>query len=791
MKARSLLLLLTSFFIFRQSYAQYCTPAVTSSGVYYMAVHFNLPGHTTGVTSGTQSSSVSQGYANNSGSTWGTIQRNCGVGIPYNVYNPTAGMLPINMRVFIDWNSDFDFDDANELVYDFDFNLNPNTSVGTGSSWTTPPNAPSTVRVRYALRQGGSKATACGGYTGEIEDYTMTIVTNTAPAVNIAATGFINFLSEMQTNNEGVTTQQFYGSSLTGGNLTTDADNCVVGGFAITGTSGSNGQWQYKIGAGSWTDFGAVSTSNALLLAANNSTRIRFVPTGPGTPGFNYMAWDLNSGGNGQYANISSTGGTTAFSTAGSSASVIVYSAATVSADVNIYMASAGNPTNIYNVKSSSLTRGIGMLKNPETVTTDNLNGYGNDIAIDNVNNKLVWAGGGTATELLRSNFDGSGQQTLLTGVFTWPTGVAVGGNKVFIMDAGVGIFSCNPDGSGLIAITGGAGQANDINGSGDIEYNSNKLYYVNTPDYASYNIMQTNTDGTGTTSFYTTSSAAINGLALTGNTLYWTESDGTNSTIKSKPLSGGSVSTIYTIAGMGIYDLIVDEMNAKIYFHSINFPGYDKPRINSIPLGGGIATRLLDLEDNAGGIAFNIGLTTLPVHFISVKAYWQNSKPEVEWNVGTEDNLQKYIVQRSADGRQFTDAGSINATGRDKYTWLDMHPFDRKNYYRIKAVDTDGSFKYSNIVMINTDKTETAITVYPTVVPNKQFNLKLENAVAGKYQINAINTSGQPVFTQTVMHSGGSAVLNIALPSGIAAGIYKLKIIGQDKSIVQTIIVN
>jgi hypothetical protein len=791
MKFRSLLFLLAISFISSKPWAQYCTPTVTQGGIYFNAIQFNLPGHTQGVTGGTQYFSASQGYANNSAGSSGTIKRICYAGIPFNVYNPdTENGVSFNMRVFIDWNSDFDFDDAGETVVDYDNTLAYATSLGTGAGWTTPANAPATVRVRFAVREGGQKATPCGGYTGEIEDFTLTLATNTAPALNGAATPYINSLQQSQTDNAGFTTQQLFTSSVSGGNLTTDADNCSTGGFAIVGTSGSNGQWQYKIGSGIWTDFAAVSTSNALLLAVENSspyTRIRFVPSGAGVSSFTYRAWDRSTGTNGQYANISSSGGTTAFGTTTATASVTTYSTAATASDIHIYMASASNSEYVFKVHSTLLNRSAGISKTLENVTTDDVYGYGTDIAIDNVNNKLVWVGGADGASLMRSNMDGSNAEMIASG-FVYPTGVAVSNNKILIADLGM-LYSCNPDGSGMTSISGGAGQASDISTPGDIEYANNKIYYSNTADYVSYSIKQANPDGTGTIEIYNTSTANITGLAITGGTLYWTENYNGVATVKSKLLSGGSATTLTTEGGY-FSDLLVDEANSIVYIASVNYPDYDKPRLKSLPLAGGSTTRVLEMEDMAGGLAVNSAIMTLPVDFLGIKANWQGNAVKVQWEIGVEEGLQKYVVERSGDGRRFTDAGTVSATGKTVYTWLDQSPLAGKNHYRIRAVDIDGSAEYSNIVMVSKESGGAAVTVYPTLVSNGQVNLKLENVSAGNYSLNVIHASGQQVLTQKVVHSGGSSVLGINLPAAMPGGVYRLQIAGEGRNWVETIVV-
>ncbi|MCE9605186.1 MAG: tandem-95 repeat protein [Planctomycetia bacterium] len=134
--------------------------------------------------------------------------------------------------------------------------------------------------------------------------------------------------------NEDVTSAANTGtlvSALISGQVT-DADGVgVAKGIAVTGATTTNGSWEYRTtNAGTWTAFGALSDSTALLLLSDSEMRVRFVPNlnfnGTVTPGLTFRAWDTTSGTAGNTADASTNGGTTAFSIATASASILVNS---------------------------------------------------------------------------------------------------------------------------------------------------------------------------------------------------------------------------------------------------------------------------------------------------------------------------------------------------------------------------------------------------------------------------------------------------------------------------------
>ncbi|MBN8625690.1 MAG: tandem-95 repeat protein, partial [Planctomycetes bacterium] len=97
----------------------------------------------------------------------------------------------------------------------------------------------------------------------------------------------------------------------------TDVDGALCG-IAVIGADQAEGSWQYRLDeSSSWLSLGSVGDSSALLLKADNATRIRFfAPAGFRTTGLSYVAWDGSIGTAGTFADASQRGGTTAFSSA-------------------------------------------------------------------------------------------------------------------------------------------------------------------------------------------------------------------------------------------------------------------------------------------------------------------------------------------------------------------------------------------------------------------------------------------------------------------------------------------
>ena len=128
--------------------------------------------------------------------------------------------------------------------------------------------------------------------------------------------------------NEDTTSSPTLVSDVLGGLTTGDPDGAPVAGIAVTGATG-NGVWQYSTDGTTWTAFGSVSHSAALLLAS--SAQVRYVPGGANgeTATFTFRAWDQTSGtastgATRNTADVTTNGGTTAFSTGTATAQLAV-----------------------------------------------------------------------------------------------------------------------------------------------------------------------------------------------------------------------------------------------------------------------------------------------------------------------------------------------------------------------------------------------------------------------------------------------------------------------------------
>jgi hypothetical protein len=179
-----------------------------------------------------------------------------------------------------------------------------------------------------------------------------------------------------------------------------------------------------------------------------------------------------------------------------------------------------------------------------------------------------------------------------------------------------------------------------------------------------------------------------------------------------------------------------------------------------------------------------------LPVKFGALNLSQSNSLTKVSWNVLSEVNTDKYFIERSENASSFYTLGSLSATNTGKYSFVDNAPLAGVAYYRIKAVDKDGTFSYSAILKSNAKAQQTDFTIAPNPVKAGLVNIQLTGMSTGNYSFNVYDVSGKQLFNKLVFVESGNSTETFQLPSTIQPGIYKLQVTNGQINITKTIMV-
>jgi hypothetical protein len=142
---------------------------------------------------------------------------------------------------------------------------------------------------------------------------------------------------------------------------------------------------------------------------------------------------------------------------------------------------------------------------------------------------------------------------------------------------------------------------------------------------------------------------------------------------------------------------------------------------------------------------------------------------------VASQLNVHHYEVEKSFNGRNFSKAGTVQAGNAAAYNWLDENAVTGANFYRVKAIDNNGLFKYTGVVKVMMNNMGGGITVSPNPVQGRTVNILFANQQPGKYTVSILNEGGQVVYTTVIKHSNGDTRHTVSLSPGIGRGVFQL----------------
>lgn len=179
----------------------------------------------------------------------------------------------------------------------------------------------------------------------------------------------------------------------------------------------------------------------------------------------------------------------------------------------------------------------------------------------------------------------------------------------------------------------------------------------------------------------------------------------------------------------------------------------------------------------------------TLPVDFNSFSGTGKGCTANLAWVTGTEINSSYFGVEYSKDGISFTQKAKItsrNSSTGSSYTYLYDGLGSGANYFRLKAVDFDGKYTYSNIITV-TGTGACSAGIIIKVSPNPTRDLvSIQGLVTGSL-ISLLDLSGKKLIdvvatstTQTISLSGYVKGIYLIRVQAADGGISNIKVVKQ-----------
>lgn len=181
--------------------------------------------------------------------------------------------------------------------------------------------------------------------------------------------------------------------------------------------------------------------------------------------------------------------------------------------------------------------------------------------------------------------------------------------------------------------------------------------------------------------------------------------------------------------------------------------------------------------------------LSTLPVDLISFSAIYNNYLSLLKWSSANEVNFEKFVIERSNNGSDYVAVGekiATGSTGKNNYEFTDdlSTAMGSVFYYRLKMVDIDGKFKYSQIVMVKKEtKAINGITINPNPVVSGATSVRFSAARPSSVDFRVMDMAGKTILQQKNKVSEGANSITIGNLEKLLPGTYILQMINEGES--------
>lgn len=171
----------------------------------------------------------------------------------------------------------------------------------------------------------------------------------------------------------------------------------------------------------------------------------------------------------------------------------------------------------------------------------------------------------------------------------------------------------------------------------------------------------------------------------------------------------------------------------------------------------------------------------SLPVVLTPLKGYYSHGVSYLFWSSLQESNSSHFEIQRSNDGLSFYNVGKVQAKSSSDtevdYKFADIHTGAGANYYRLKLLDKDGRFQYSNIFMVNVAIMGIDVTaIYPGPFVDK-INVTISSESGILADIMLFDCTGKVLSSQQAILNKGTTELTIKNLNKLAKGFYIIKV--------------
>jgi hypothetical protein len=177
-------------------------------------------------------------------------------------------------------------------------------------------------------------------------------------------------------------------------------------------------------------------------------------------------------------------------------------------------------------------------------------------------------------------------------------------------------------------------------------------------------------------------------------------------------------------------------------------------------------------------------GTIILPIDLLDFKAAYQsNNTVLVSWTASNEMNTSYFEVERSIDGANFTSLGnvSVNTSAGESHSY-DFNDYLQAVkspvlYYRLKMVNTDGSFSYSKTAVVSLDQTNATFSIFPNPTTDYAV-LRFYSDKQSVAMMRLMDNSGREIMYKSFTINTGTNNVMVDQLNTLPKGVYIVQVV-------------
>jgi hypothetical protein len=192
-------------------------------------------------------------------------------------------------------------------------------------------------------------------------------------------------------------------------------------------------------------------------------------------------------------------------------------------------------------------------------------------------------------------------------------------------------------------------------------------------------------------------------------------------------------------------------------------------------------------IADCALSCAGEKNVVTFPVEFASFEGAWDQAQVVLHWTTTSELNNSHFVVEHAADGRSFSAIGQVQGVGttleKQSYRFAHSEALASQNFYRLKQVDFNGEFSYSNTIELKQNLQVSSAKILGNPVKEtltlQMYAIPVEGAIVSIHSL-----TGQVLAEEKVSQEAGQMTIKIPVQH-LARGIYFLRVQSDPETVV------